>query len=174
MDSAEAPVAGRMSFRLPSDNPYSVSRLKTFRGMEGPGFNATLTRDGKRVCEAIDQGDGGEVWYEFVSKAEEDAYSAFVERLRSTIPPGAKFYDTPERDLFSRDILTEEIVIAFEVRRKMRRDCRTCVVFQVGDQIGSGDYFKFKVPYSPRAAEEIRRRHPGKAVRIVNEEADAR
>lgn len=38
---------------------YTVSSVKTFRAMEGEGFNATLLRNGKRVATIINEGTGG-------------------------------------------------------------------------------------------------------------------
>lgn len=44
---------------------YSVTKIKTFTGMEGPGYNATLLRDGKIVALVIDDASGGPVRYEW-------------------------------------------------------------------------------------------------------------
>lgn len=44
---------------------YEVKNVKTFRGMEGQGFNATLYRDGKRVAFVIDEGCGGCLLFEW-------------------------------------------------------------------------------------------------------------
>lgn len=38
---------------------YTVKGIKTFIGMEGEGFNATLCRDGKPVAFVIDDASGG-------------------------------------------------------------------------------------------------------------------
>jgi hypothetical protein len=38
---------------------YEVKGIKTFRGMEGGGYNATLYRSGKRVAAVIDDASGG-------------------------------------------------------------------------------------------------------------------
>ena len=38
---------------------YTIKGVKTFRGMEGQGFNATLCRDGKPVAHVDDEGCGG-------------------------------------------------------------------------------------------------------------------
>lgn len=40
---------------------YEIKNLKTFNGREGKGYNANLLRDGKKVAELIDSGDGGMV-----------------------------------------------------------------------------------------------------------------
>jgi hypothetical protein len=38
---------------------YTVNGIKSFRGMEGLGFNANLLRDGKKVAFVIDSAQGG-------------------------------------------------------------------------------------------------------------------
>lgn len=38
---------------------YTVTKLKSFMGMDCPGFNATLCLDGKPVADVIDDGSGG-------------------------------------------------------------------------------------------------------------------
>ena len=42
---------------------YTVSKVRSFTGREGPGFNATLNRDGQPVCLIIDEGNGGSMLF---------------------------------------------------------------------------------------------------------------
>lgn len=44
---------------LKIDGGYSVTKIKTFRGMEGGGYNADLLRDGKKVAFLCDDASGG-------------------------------------------------------------------------------------------------------------------
>ena len=53
---------------------YSVKGLKTFRGVEGTGFEATLYRGSKRIATVVDDGWGGcHKWYWMDESAEEEA-----------------------------------------------------------------------------------------------------
>jgi len=45
---------------------YTVDRVKFFNGMEGQGWNARLLRDGRPVCEAIDDASGGPVMFHWL------------------------------------------------------------------------------------------------------------
>jgi len=45
---------------------YTLKSIKTFRGMDGQGMNATLYRDGVKVALVIDDGCGGEIHLEWV------------------------------------------------------------------------------------------------------------
>lgn len=44
---------------------YSVSKVKTFRGREGYGFNAELQRGGKPIAFVIDEANGGMYHFEW-------------------------------------------------------------------------------------------------------------
>lgn len=44
---------------------YTLTGIKTFRGMEGYGINATIRRDGKPVAFVMDHGDGGMMQVDF-------------------------------------------------------------------------------------------------------------
>lgn len=47
---------------------YAVRKVKSFRGMEGLGFNAELVRDGISVAFVMDDANGGEYhfeWYDY-------------------------------------------------------------------------------------------------------------
>lgn len=49
---------------------YTVKGIKTFIGMEGHGYNATLYRDGKAVAFAIDDASGGDLQIEWKDQAD--------------------------------------------------------------------------------------------------------
>jgi len=44
---------------------YAVSKVKTFRGREGYGFNAELLRDGSPIAFVIDEANGGVYHFEW-------------------------------------------------------------------------------------------------------------
>ena len=62
---------------------YSVRNVKTFTGMEGPGFNATLCRDGRPVASVLDEAQGASLRFDWKSDAEETA----LRTLCSKVPP---------------------------------------------------------------------------------------
>jgi hypothetical protein len=70
-------------------HPYSVTGIKSFRGREGYGFNATLHRDGRKVAFVIDEANGGCFRYEWLGKdvatrqADEQALADYC----ATLPP---------------------------------------------------------------------------------------
>lgn len=44
---------------LTSKREFAFTSLKEFDGLEGYGFSATVTRNGKKVGEVVDEGNGG-------------------------------------------------------------------------------------------------------------------
>lgn len=44
---------------LSADRSFAFTSMKTFNGREGEGYSATVTRDGKKVGEVVDEGNGG-------------------------------------------------------------------------------------------------------------------
>ena len=55
------------------DARLDVRGIKTFRGRDGEGLSANLYFDGRKVCEVLDEGHGGEPYYRWTStKAERD------------------------------------------------------------------------------------------------------
>ena len=62
---------------------YELKAVKTFRGMEGQGFNANLYRDGKKVALVMDSAHGGCYDYEWTSKDERKIFDDYIE----TLPP---------------------------------------------------------------------------------------
>ena len=62
---------------------YTVKGIKAFEGMEGPGFNADLYRDGTRVAHVRDMGNGGPMDFEWEAMGEE----ARLREYAKTLPP---------------------------------------------------------------------------------------
>ncbi len=63
---------------------YHLKGLKTFNGMEGGGYEATLYLDKKKVAIAMNGGAGGCDDFHFVSRDDESAFQAFVDAWYET------------------------------------------------------------------------------------------
>lgn len=105
---------------------YTAKITRTFQGMEGGGFNASLFRDGKKVCTVIDDASGGCYMYEWVdakggatAKSKVYGYDDVVREIDVT----------PEEKLFRDTVfLCEKSPYSFErdgkvVEGKMTDDC---------------------------------------------------
>lgn len=61
------------------EDVYSVKGVKTYRGMEGEGFNASLYRNGKRVALVIDDATGGPLMFEWLDHKPMDPRYVWIE-----------------------------------------------------------------------------------------------
>lgn len=57
---------------------YTISKVKTFTGMEGGGYNFTLLKDGKEIATFLDDASGGGVYYQFHDRVKEDDFLTFI------------------------------------------------------------------------------------------------
>lgn len=140
---------------------YTVKNVKTFMGTEGHGFNASLYRDEKKVAFVIDSANGGcynfqwEDWklpkvdihittslgkpHTFKGTPEEKILYELIETL-----PKEKSECFPEGLKADMDTFVAKLVDNFEFEQKMKRLCRKNYLFQIGEEIGSGEYQTFK------------------------------
>jgi hypothetical protein len=144
------PCAGK-----PAGRVLTVKGIKTFQGMEGSGFNATLYEDGVKLGMVIDEGCGGSYLYRLASheKERELACWARVERQQGMEP---------------LDALINDLVVAEEERRWLKRNTRKKTVFKLKGQ-GPGEWSTYNEPYTDKFAAWVRKKHGDDLVEIANE-----
>jgi len=139
----------------PTDRVLTVKGIKSFRGMEGYGFNATLYRDGKKLGLVIDGGCGGSMLFRcFKDYAEQAEYERWAR-----IQDGSSPYDP-------LDMIVATLVGEYEERAKLKRWCRKQTVAKLKGA-PEDSYSIWKVPYTPEFAAKIRKEND--VVEIVNE-----
>lgn len=86
----------------PNGHGWSVKNLKSFNGMEGKGYNATLCHHGLSVAEVIDDASGSELtinWSDYrADMVEGSCYNYMGEKVSREM--------TPEEKLFNDYVLT--------------------------------------------------------------------
>ena len=135
---------------------YTIKGVKTFRGMEGQGFNATLCRDGKPIAHVDDEGCGGCYNWRWLVKDAEALFKAHVKQQL----PAVEF--EPEDHFISR--LVDEL----QEERTLRRWCKGKTVFRLKAD-APGSYHTLTSRYSAAAAAHLRRKHGELLGEIVNE-----
>jgi len=122
---------------------YSVSKIKTFTGMEGRGYNATLLRDGKPVADFRDAATGAPVWFDWLDidatatvkgvdhKDEPVEYPGTVEEAAFvayclTLPKWTYADMTAHQ---SPDMVADKLVNAAETEKRLKRQFKTKLVF---------------------------------------------
>jgi len=162
---------------------YTVKNVKTFRGREGHGFNATLCRDGKQIALVMDDASGGEADFEWNDRTAERVDIHITDHMDHAFT----YQGTPEEKLFvelansqsytfdghtsrkNAAILVEDLIETARVRR----DCKNKTVYRLTSD-GEGVERVAKVKYTPEYAAQIRARYGADLIEIVNERAEIR
>ena len=154
--------------------PYGLKALKTFPGMESTAFDAVLTRGNKPVAHIHDDGNGGALFVSWADRkgglsADEEIFDAFIEEERAKIPADKMFHGMPERQLFSGDVFLGNLLNEALLDRRWRRAVRTHTLFQVEQEIGTGEWKQVKGT-EPEIRAHIAKKYAGKKIRIINDE----
>lgn len=118
-----------LTFKYPNPSNLEIRGLRTFTGMEGSGYNATLYADGKRVALLIDDASGGPLDVRSIGTAG-DKVLADITALCLTLPHEKHFDDLPAMAV-TRDLYLEELVNHAEMARKVERLRQKGVVFRL-------------------------------------------
>lgn len=156
---------------------YTLRGVKTFRGMDGQGLNATLCRDEKAICDVIDEGSGGMILFRwFDQKAGESAeatlFEAFIEQERAKIPADKVHMYEPlvmERKMFDGEAWINKTADAMANAKRMKRFFKTYTCYQVGKQIGSEEFYRVK-GLGDIVRQRIQAQHPSEQIRFMNDE----
>ncbi len=153
---------------------FSLRGIKTFQGKDGHGLNATLLRNGKPVCTLLDEGCGGEMWFQWHDQRhgaseEEKRFNAFIDKRRAEIPADkVNEYDMNERELFDGETWINGEVDRIQNDRRFKRLCKTKTLFQVDGEIG-GDSFRTVKGVGPQIRAWIDKQYAGKKVYVLND-----
>lgn len=162
--------------------------IKTFRGMDGHGLNATLVVNDKAVAFILDEGCGGETMMQPVAGGPtrrdlQEIEVALTAYARTRIPDEKLDWDCPRcsgaadcKDcdgtgkFMSRTdwrTLVNEMVDAQENERRLRRLCKTKTLF-ILPTAKRGEFWTLNKPYSPDTRAYLLNKY-GPETEIVNE-----
>lgn len=164
---------------------YEVKNIKSFRGMDTDGFNATLYRDGKKVALAIQDGSGGEMTLEWLDwkepKVNFKVYNYNDEELVQCgtpeeallaehvkdmfYPDGSAFSGKPLR--MGMDGFVEDLVCKVQENKQSLRLCKNKTLYRVEGQ-KDGDWWTIKAPFTKELRARIVAKEP-KLVEFLNE-----
>ncbi len=166
-------------------NGYEVKNVKTFVGMEGEGFNASLYKDGVRIAFVMDEATGGPYSYQwddrkadkvkindFDLKGDKITYmgTPFQKELvdfMNTLPPiEDEHSDEPMRvDL---DIFVGHLVDDFEHTKWLKRQCKKKTLFRLkGDP--EDEYKTVTHPFNGKVKEFLEKKYGEQVQEIINE-----
>lgn len=174
---------------------YSLTKIKTFRGMEGQGLNATICRDGKPIAFVMDDASGGPVQIDFrnpgqsgasfkattseAAAREEREFGAFAMKWYFDSGAAAKHDDEMVAMGVKKEDLTvptpadameswiNTLVDAEQERKQLDRAARTKTLFRIkGEAYQAGEYRTVKEPYGPRVQAFLDKKYPGQVTEI--------
>jgi hypothetical protein len=155
---------------------YALTKVKTFRGRDGHGLNATLTRDGKPVAFILDEGCGGMVDFDWADQkhgesAEEAMFKGFIAQV---VPPDPEdkgsTLDPRTLEQFAMESWVNAEVDRMSNDKRFRKMCKTKTLFQVGAEIGGESFNVIKGPCLPHIREYLEKKYKGQKLRILNDE----
>ena len=147
---------------------YTVRNIKTFRGMEGEGFNAILCRDGREIAFVIDDATGGDVHIQWADARPQGAEEKRLFEFLKTLPK-ERWEDT-EYDV-TPDIFLAALVDQAQTENRLRRLFRKETLFRLkSDRTDDDKWRVFKAPFSPSVKEQLVKRYGDNLVHILNEE----
>jgi hypothetical protein len=139
---------------------YEVKGVKSFIGLEGYGFNATLYKDGKKVAFVIDDANGGCYNFQFDSAELEKEFFAYVKTL-----PALEFQGTT-LDM-DGDLYVGGLVEQYETQKKLRSWCKKKTVFTLkGD--AEGEYHTVIHVFDDKVQAYLEKTYGSNLVEIIN------
>lgn len=158
-----------------------VKNVKTFRGMEGYGVNASVWINGKLACTAIDSADGGEMYFEPNYKHLEQS-KALIKELEDycAAQPKRKITDTLSVKFTMEDYVNDLLVKWEDEKNKQKIDklikkhSENAIVFGIPNE-STFQVLKYKVPLykiNPKALQMqvdiVKKRHCKNGEVILN------
>lgn len=154
---------------------YTVKNVKSFMGLDMPGYNATLYRDGKAVALVVNDGGGGETdiqWSDYKAPTVEVQWTNYKGEpftIHCT-PEAAKFYEyirgktwsMPEIDnevhQHSPDTYIGELVEDIEHQKRITAQHKRWIKTQVCIKLKKdpeGHFVTFKTKFTQKAKDFI-------------------
>jgi hypothetical protein len=170
-----------------AEHEYCVKGVKSFEGMEGYGFNATLYKGNKKVAKVIDDAHGGDYMYYWEDRdkprvpGEVLRYDGTVFKTDMTPAQAAlheflkgKTYDCPytgETHPQSRDGFLAELVDSYEETKRLKSLCKKHVVIQT-DKNNEGEVCTFKAEPTVSNIAKVRlmlEKRGDKVIEVIND-----
>ena len=137
---------------------YTVKNIKTFVGMEGHGFNASLYRDGIKVAFVVDDASGGMVdfqWDDYTDPThkEEHLLEAHCQALPEVeVLKGHTMKQDPE-------LFVSRLVEDFNLRKRLKTSLKKKTIF-----LHNGIVLENKTIYTPTFHAQVHMKYPGAVI----------
>ena len=156
---------------------YTVKNVKTFRGMEGPGYNANLYRNRKKVAQVDDDAQGGPLRYHWLDYASPRVPLTIINHegkpWEMKVTPEEKLFiahvraHTKER-FEPEDMFVHNLVDGVLEDRQYKKWCRTKVCFRLKKH-ADGEWATIKGKYNAAYRRHLQSKYGDDLVEILNE-----
>lgn len=148
---------------------YTVKNVKTFRGMEGQGFECSLYKDGKKIGTVTDDAQGGPYRF-FLKKGEEEILQAHAKTLPK-LPWGFTPHPPLDPDGMTQDadIVVNNLVEDFLEEKRLRKMCKSKIIFTLHSDKGPVAYWEMKNIFSPKMRTYLQDKYGDDLKEIINE-----
>ncbi len=137
---------------------FTMRNLKTWRGMEGTGWQAVLLLKDKALGDLTNEGRGGCLRHPRFDAATMVILSAISVQVYGSPVIGENL-----------DGAFEDMSIQLETENKLRRACKTKTCFREKQDGVWAEYFVLPVPFSPEVKARLVAKHAGKTLEFANE-----
>ena len=137
---------------------YTVKNSKSCRGRDGIAYSCTLHRDGKKVADVQNEGNGGETRWDWVNAVEEKAFEEYALTQISTIGG--------EPEPMNPDMLIASMLDGLETVKRIKRLSKKTMLFSLKDDLEDGSIRTMKMPYSDEVRDMVLARY-GDRVKVI-------
>lgn len=143
---------------------FEIKNIRTFRGMEGYGVNSTLYRNGKKLCNCDDSGDGGCLDFSEYSVQEklDKELAKFIGKV--------KFVDKDDsmtNDYDAETFVNDLLAIADE-NKQLKSKCKKNTLV-VTTECKEGQFAQWNHLFTPEFKIHLQKHYGNKLVEIINE-----
>ena len=155
----------QMVIDLAREQKYEVKGIKSFRGNEGYGFNATLYRKGKKIAFVMDSAQGGQHDWEWVDRKLRFEETKLICLVKNIPECETEFDFTMGVDI---DMFISMLVGEKEEYDSFKRKCKTKTLYTLkSDQ--PNQYWIMNHIYDERVKAHLQKKHGSELVEIINE-----
>jgi hypothetical protein len=134
---------------------YSVKNIKSFTGMEGRGYNATLYNGQRKIAGLIDDASGGPLIIRLTDQAEAEILDAYIQTLPDHV---CNFLDPetgqPAVIKYSMELFLDDLVNLTEQVNKIKKSIKKRILF-----IQDGELYSINVDPSEKNKDIALKRH---------------
>lgn len=146
---------------------YSVRNVKTFRGMEGEGFNATLYREGRRIAFVIDDASGGDIQIQWTNRCTRDVEEKPLLDFLKTLPK--EKWEDQEYDV-TPDVFIATLVDQSQIEKRLKQLFEKKTLFRLREDSTEDDNWRvIERPFSPAIKSALFKKYGNRLGQILNE-----